>query len=53
MYGIFEKSPVNVEFLDMNDINIIWQTGDFLDTDHLTERGACRTSQIIASEFNA
>lgn len=51
IYGIFENSPVSIEILDLNNIDI-WTPEDFFDADHLNAVGADKASRIIASEFN-
>lgn len=51
IYGILENSPVRIEILDLNNIDI-WTPEDFFDADHLNSDGADKASRIIASELD-
>lgn len=41
-----EKSPFNVEFIDMNE-EPIWDESDMLDSDHLNEKGAAKATLLV------
>ncbi|MCR5119043.1 MAG: hypothetical protein K6B44_05425 [Lachnospiraceae bacterium] len=48
MLEVTERINYPVEFFDMNELEGIFDDGDFLDTDHLNAEGAVKCSQLLA-----
>lgn len=50
IYNLLEKIPVPVEFWDMNNYKEYFDDTDFLDTDHLNDKGAEKAT-VLLNEF--
>ena len=48
---LLESVPEDIEFVDFNQIEGIFELTDFMDTDHLNEAGAEKVSSILADTF--
>jgi len=48
IYQLLDHLEVPVELLDMNDLDHVFDHGDFLDTDHLSLEGARKASRLLA-----
>lgn len=48
IYQLLDRLEVPVELLDMNDLDHVFDHGDFLDTDHLSLEGARKASRLLA-----
>lgn len=48
IYQLLNNLEVPVELLDMNDLDHVFDHGDFLDTDHLSLEGAKKASRLLA-----
>lgn len=47
IYALLESLPVPVEFWDMNDYEDMFEDSDFVDTDHVNDRGAEKASVLL------
>lgn len=47
IYNLLDSLPVPVEFWDMNDYEGVFEDSDFLDTDHLNDKGAEKASILF------
>ena len=47
IYNLLNSLPVPVEFWDMNDYTGVFDDSDFLDTDHLNDKGAEKASLLL------
>ena len=48
---LLESVPEDIEYVDFNQIDGIFEPADFMDTDHLSEAGAEKVSTILADTF--
>lgn len=48
---LLESVPEDIDYVDFNQIEGIFEPADFMDTDHLNETGAEKVSAILADTF--
>lgn len=48
---LLESVPEDIDYVDFNQIEGIFEPADFMDTDHLSEAGAQKMSAMLAEEF--